>query len=274
MARIDILDNIRRIDLVLSETGSQNWNPIMNDNSFKIQKGSKNVVEFKIRDSDRRPINVQGKIIECNINYPDGKSFLFSKKLAVVDPSKGLMSMTLLPWELMTWPLGPLSFNVTIKDIDGVRMLYVGEIDSPNGWIEVQDGPYMGPIPSFEPKTFIHMTNNSPISYQCFSDVMPGSNRAFNESGLMSFVFVMNNYSGSIKIWGSLEPSVPQSTDDVWFLISDEFSYNGQSGTILENVISKVEWVIIEFIPVIPLGETWETFDLKSLIEKIQYRNN
>lgn len=284
MAIIDIYDNVRRIDLVLTESTAPNWNPVMNHNHFNIQKGTKNLIEFKVRNNDRRPINLLGKSLQCNINYQDGKTNLIQKELKMIDPQKGLVGLVLLPHEMMNWPLGPLSFNVTIDTGDGFsRMLCVTESDRSNGWLYVNDGPYMGPSPTMTSGLYKNMCNDDPETYVWYSDIMPGSNRAYNPTGSMTLVLTTTQYSGDIKAYGSLETSMPQFTDDVWFPIDmndsgSQITFDNHTGNNLITLRANVEWVLFSFTP-----ENYDVnqadqdasvaFKLEDEIPEIQFRN-
>lgn len=286
MAIIDVYDNVRRIDLVLTESSAPNWNPIMNQNHFRLQKGTKNLIEFKVRNNDRRPVNLLGKSLQCNINYPDGHANLIQKELRVIDAQKGLVGLVLLPHEMMDWPLGPLSFNVTMDTEDGFsRMLYVSESDRANGWLHVDDGPYLGPLPTMTSGLYKSMTNDDPETYVWYSDILPGSNRAYNTSGTMTLVLTTKEYSGTITAYGSLETSMPQMTDDVWFPLDvngsddSQITYDNHTGNNLITLRANVEWVMFAFSPAdYDVNQADQdasvAFNLEDEIPEIQFRNS
>lgn len=285
MPIIDVYDRVRRINVVLPEYSVPNWNPIMNQNHFRIQKGTKNYVEFQVRNNDRKPINLLDKTLVCNVNYPDGHANLIQKKLHMVDPLKGIVALVLLPNELMNWPLGSLSFNITSETPDGFsRMLYVTESDRTNGWLYVDDGPYLGPMPTIKSGLYKNMSNNTPVSYTWYSDILPGSNRAFNNTGTMTAVITTDLYSGTISAFGSLEESMPQFTDEVWFNLNINDSetntmvFDHQTGNILLVMTANVNWVMFSFVPTNydpnqAYQDASTAFDLNTQICEIQFRN-
>lgn len=259
---IDIFDVPYRINLVLPDSSLSNWNSIMDRNSFKIQKGTKNVIEFVIRNNDRKPINIRGKTLQCNVNYKEGNVHLIRKKLEIVDANRGLVTLSLYPHEMVEWPIGVLEFNVTVDTEDGYpRMLYVRECDHVTGYFEINDGPYLGPVPTMTSKFYREFNDNVKQVFTWYSDIFAGSNRAYNPSGLMTFIMSLDNFSGTIKAFGSLETSMPQNNDNTWFKLDingqDHLDYSGQSGTELQTIEASVNWVMFTFEP--------ENFDTKSV---------
>lgn len=283
MAIVDVYDNVRRLDLILTESGTPNWNPVMHENNFRLQKGTQNFIEFKVRDNDRKPINLLGKSLQCNINYPDGKVNLIQKELRMIDPQKGLVGLVLQPHDMMDWPLGTLSFNVTMDTDSGFsRMLYVSEVDSPYGWIVVDDGPYLGPTPSMTGKFYTNMTNDDPVTYVWSSDIFPGSNRSYNATGTMTMVLTTKEFSGTLKAYGSLESSKPLMTDEVWFPLdvnsSDSVAFDNFTGNTLVSLKAKVEWVMFEIIPLDynpndANQDASKAFSIDDVITSMQFRN-
>lgn len=281
MPIVNIYDKPYVIDLVLTDSSTPNWNPIMNQNHFRVQKGTENQIEFKVRDNNRRPVNLRGKQLFVNINYPEKQTHLMKKKLEIVDTAKGVVQLVLLPHEMVEWPIGSLSFNITLETEAGhCRMLYVSESDNPNGFFLIEDGYYLGPKPTMSSRIFREKTNNHPETYGWFTDIFPGSNRAYNPASLMSAVFVTNNFSGTIKAYGSLETNVPQFTDDVWFPLemSESGNFVHSTGTHLITLQANVEWVMFtiksdDFYVASVDQDASLAFKLEDQITSVQFRN-
>lgn len=269
----------RYIFLNISEPGVPNWNMPMNETRFKLTKSTDNLVQFIVRNNDRKPILLRGKELYITINDEDKFTTLLRKKLRVIDADQGICHLTLEPWETLNFPLGYLEFNITIKDAYGTRMMAFDESQNCRGFVEINPGIFTGPKPSLEScKVEPFKLNDMPTIYRFYSEVFPGTLRSNSYSGLNTACISLNNYSGRLWTMASLESSIPMSYDLGWFSINldennNEFmEFDNYSGMVNINFICKSYWVCFKFDPVID----WSTPDPISkmnFLNKISFRN-
>ena len=64
-----LYDTRRKVELTLRESpsGVVNWNLPMNTNDFRVFKDVYNSIEFVVRNTDRKPINMMGRSAEINL---------------------------------------------------------------------------------------------------------------------------------------------------------------------------------------------------------------
>ena len=80
------------IDTTLSSPQSANLP--LTDTNFKVFKGTKTVVDFKIRDLDSQVINLTDKMVVLNVFSYDTNEFQFYKQLEITDAIRGRAQAT------------------------------------------------------------------------------------------------------------------------------------------------------------------------------------
>lgn len=270
----------RYIFISMSEPGVPNWNMPMNEIRFKLYKSSDNLVQFIVRNNDRKPIPLRGKEIYITINDEDQVRTLLRKKLRIVDSDQGIVHLTLEPWETLNFPLGYLEFNITIKDDNGTRMISFDESQNCRGFIEIEPGIFTGPRPSFESCKIVPVkTSEVPTAYRFYSECFPGTLNTNSYSGLNTAAIMLNNYTGRIWVLASLEKDIPKERDLGWFTVNLEseqqpwMDFNNFTGMANFNFICKSYWIMFKFDPILdPLDNTTNPDDL-GIIKKISFRN-
>src|ERR1700691_5112794 len=285
MAEIFLYDSIRKINLTYSISSTPNWNLPMNESFFKLYKGSKNIIEFSVRNNDRKSINICNRILNIIINDIESKQTLIKKILTIVDDRYGKVSLVLEAEEINNWPEGLLTFVVMIEEPDGgSRMLYVDQVETSRAFLELLPGAFLGPVPSIDCSNFFTVTTDfSPLVVSYFSDVFPGNIQSNKSNDLQTAAVYLENFYGQIFVLGSLELNQPLNSDNVWFNITtnhgDSFSrhYNVNEDNLCINHIcpccnsnsacnclcnklknihiveflfdDKLNWVLFQFIP-------------------------
>ena len=232
-SKVELYYDNRFCNITLSEISAPNWNLPMNENRFKIYKNSNTVVQFILRNNDRKPLNLSGKCLHITINDEYNTKQLMHKCLEVVDEKQGQVKLVTRPHEVHEWPVGNLNFNVSIDEGDGNRLLYLDQMETARGFLQVCEGPYVGPKPSQHVTNFTPlMIDDIPTKYRIWSDVMAGSAKTDNFDGIQTLSIKLCNYTGNITIYLSLEKSLPLVTDQVWFPIDTKRSNNIQVASI------------------------------------------
>lgn len=241
-SKVELYYDNRFLNITLSEISSQNWNLPMNENKFKIYKNSNTIIQFIMRNNDRKPLNLSGKCLFITVNDEYNTKTLLHKCLDVIDEKQGLVKLITRPYETQDWPVGNLTFNVSIDEGDGKRLLYLDQMETARGFLQVCDGPYVGPRPSQHITNFTPiMIDDIPTKYRIWSDVMAGSAKTDNYDGVQTISTKLFGFTGNITIYLSLEKDMPQITDPVWFPINTKRSNNIQAPTT-GNSVSYTEY--------------------------------
>lgn len=269
----------RYIFINISEPGVPNWNMPMNEIRFKIFKASDNLVQFIVRNNDRKPILLRGKELWITINYEDQYRTLLRKKLRVIDAEQGIAHLILEPWETLNFPLGYLEFNITISDNNQTRMISFDESQNCRGFIEIEQGVFTGPRPSLEScKIDYFRLNDMPVIYRFFSEVFPGTLNTNSYTGLNTAAISLTNYSGRIWTLCSLEKQIPKAYDYGWFdvnLVDTKqpwMDFDNFTGIVNINFICKSYWVLFKFDPIMDINSSNSPIDT-SFLNKISFRN-
>jgi len=217
-----LYDTRRKVELTLRESpsGVVNWNLPMNTNDFRVFKDVYNSIEFVVRNTDRKPINMMGRSAEINLYDQRTSKLLHNTPLKVINEAKGICTLEIAPDITSDWFLQTYSYSVVVTNADGTRhMLYVDQNESQRGFFELMQGPSFDPHPSFEisweqfslTSEYID-SNHTSLRY---STAFPGSMQRNNTSGLHTLVAYFNNFSGTLKIQGSVEDGSPTLND--WY---------------------------------------------------------
>lgn len=245
-----IYDTNKIIALTIREDGgTNNWNLPMNNNDFNIFKDVQNRVEFVVRNTDRKPVNMLGRTAVINLYDQRTQKMLWSTQLKPIDELKGKMVMIMPPETMADWYLDAYSFNVVVTNTDGSRhMLFVDVNATQRGFFNVMQGPVMDPPPSQEvtwddfQKVEIQNSNNYQYRY---SSALPASMQVHNTSGVQTAAIYLKNFTGWFKIQGSISEGSPIEED--WFDIETdgriEHHYDHVSGIFNFTFTANLMWV-------------------------------
>lgn len=263
MGRIFLLQQKTKLHLSFQDVLSNNWNLPMDSNDFSVYKQSTNVIEFVIRNSDRKPINLVGKTLDIVIVDNRDKRLIIKKPLTIVDPIKGLTKLILLPTETVDWDIEYLGYTVRINNEDGTtNMLYLNQTSAIHGTITVIPGSYPGPKETIETSDFFIYSTYSPYNKYYCTDNLPGNIQTDNRSGIHSFAAYLDNFSGSIYINGSLDIQ-PPVVPDQWFNLYEN-EYTEYTGILPLEIIANLNWVKFVF----------KSIDDNNLgVKKVMFRN-
>jgi hypothetical protein len=248
-----LYDIKRRIDMTLRESGgSINWNLPMHNPDFRIFKDVQNKIEFVVRNTDRKPINMLGRSAAINLFDYRTRKLLYTGDLDVLNDAKGLLSMKLSADVTEDWPTGYLAYTITVTNLDGsVQVLYVDQSEEHRGFLELALGPRPEPRPSIEVVDFI--TNSQPdefdvIQHYQFTYAMPGSLKTGNNEGLHNLAVYTDRFTGKLWVEGSIEEGVPTEQD--WFNIPvnelEYQEYNDETGMKAYTFVANLNYVRIK----------------------------
>lgn len=241
----------RRIHLTLRENGvTTNWNLPMASADFKLYKDVQNNIEFVVRNTDRKPINLLNRTAVVTLTDYHTRKILAQKQLVNVDNAKGIVRLTIEGYEMELWNFGFHAYHIHLVEEDGAEhLLYVDQNENARGYFELKQGYYPGPQPSYEimADEFTAVIDGMPPSTQYISSAMPGNMQANNNSGLHTLAVYTNEFKGTIWVQGTSEVGSSQEADD-WFAI-DERTLDNVSGITTFTFQMNLQWVRVKYQP-------------------------
>jgi len=236
----------RKVELTLRETeGLVNWNLPMDSNDFRIFKDVTNTIEFVVRDTDRKPINMMGRTAQITMYDQRNREMMWQHPLNVINDAKGLCQLNITSDVTSDWYLATYSYSITVQNLDGsVHMLYVDQHEGQSGFFELAQGPSFEPQPSVEipgdKLKFEQQGEDDDLHYQ-FTSALPGSMKRHNFSGLHTAVAFFENFSGTLLVQGSIEEGTPTDSGE-WFDIETRH-YDHKTGADSFNILANLQWV-------------------------------
>lgn len=236
----------RKVELTIREqAGLENWNLPMDRNDFRLFKDVQNVVDFIVRDTDRKPISMIGRTAQINLYDQRTNTLLWTAPLAVIAEQKGCLRMTMPPSTMDGWNLAAYSYCVMVTNADTTtHMLFVNQDAGDRGYFEVLDGPRLDPTPSAEKtwEQFTESNDNDPaLNYRVCTFVGPAQRENF--AGICTAALYLDNFSGKVLVQGSLEVGTANPmTDDEWFTI-DTLEFHECSCVKSHTFEANVMWV-------------------------------
>lgn len=243
-----LIDKKRKVELTLRETGgSINWNLPMNTNDFRVFKDVQNTIEFIVRDTDRKPVNMMGR--QATINFYDQRldKLLWTSSLKVINEARGICRLNIEPDVMADWYLQTYSYQVVVTNVDGSsHMLYVDANEAQRGYFELAQGPRFEPYASrtvqYSDLTPVNVTpQDQRIAYR-ISGAIPASLQTGNTGGVHTIAAYLDNFTGKIVIQGSVEDGTPGGFD--WFDIeTHEFNHESSPPPQAFTVVANLTWI-------------------------------
>lgn len=275
-SKVELFYDERFLNITITEDNIETWNLPMNENRFKLFKNSTSIIQFIVRNNDRKPINLIGKELFITINDEFNSKTLLHKRLQIVNPKMGQVKLVTHPEEVKCFPIARLTFNVSIIEDGHLRLLHLDQAETARGFLDVQEGTWIGPKPTQMCRVFspvLQVTN--PPTYRFFSTPFAGPAQVSNVEGLQTISINASNYTGKISIYGSLETAVPTNTSYDWFPISinDETTYDyvdQKTGVLYYSFKCVAMWIMVVFDPDVPYNENNQIIDT---IVNVLYKN-
>jgi len=218
-----LISKKRRVELTLRDLGGTvNWNLPMNINDFRVFKDVQNTIEFVVRNTDRKPINMMDRNAEIILYDHRLEKELWRKPLRIINEAKGICQVDIEPDVTSDWFLQTYSYQVTVTDPDGsLHLLYVDANESQRGFFELLQGPRFAPRPGvtvvYEDLSIVaQQPSDGRIAFRVTSAI-PGSLQTDTPSGIHTLAAYFDNFSGRIEIEGSVDDGVP--ADESWYQI-------------------------------------------------------
>ena len=217
----------------------------MNSNDFRVFKDVQNDVEFVVRNTDRKPVNMTGRSAKVILSDSRTNRILHTQDLRVINEAKGICKAVFLPDLFSEWNLQSYTYRVQVTNMDGsTHMLYTDTHESQVGTFELAQGPVFDPRPNLEVSYADLKRQLEEIDGQettiLFSSAFKGSMQRDERFVAHTMQAVLVNFSGTLTIQGSIEPGVP--TDEEWFEVKN-FTYDHFTGKENFAFEQKLMWV-------------------------------
>lgn len=248
MGSVILYETKRRIWLTMEGIGVHiNRNMAMHNPDFILFKDSQTDVEFVIRNVDRKPIDLTGKDLFITlVNYTSGQT-LANIPLEIVDATRGIARLSMLPFMAKDIPLGFGRYTVSyLRDNGNAQILNTDQYERGHGYFEMQYGMELQGILSQESRyEFFTPINPNGFYTYYLSENFKGNLQNGSLCGLHTLAFYTENWTGSIWCEGSIVSTTPMESE--WFPIKLDNVFEtkliSHSGIFASNITSNLQWV-------------------------------
>ena len=218
----------------------------MYDGHHKLHKGIDNTLRFKIKDTDRKPIDLTNKTVIWKMYDRESRENVLFRYPVVTNATKGMCSLTVTTADTIMLPEGFYQFAMYTVE-DGVeQIIYTDTYDNAHGVVEVVDDVY----PEFEPSQETSIFYFDGTNYT--SSVFDGSGNTVKSRSIHTFALYFENFTGVVHIQGDLSVQ-PSSSDSDWFDLTPRLMYdkditiNNETGVLGYVIQANVNWIRIQF---------------------------
>jgi hypothetical protein len=249
----------------LWQTGGMapNINSPMIQYNTTIYKGANNTIDFVVRNNDRKPINLNGYVVEALIQRVEANQpivptstvpmseLLLIKPVIITDGRSGTARLTLTDSDINHWLGGFYRYSIRLTDITGKQeFLYTDVNRSTYGTFELVEGLSVSLAPAIKiPASLFTPVNDSAYTYVNMTGAYPGDAQTEKANGMHTVVvYTSNNYIGQFWIQASLTTKTPTEQD--WFDIqltpsTDYFGYTLANSPPIQvfNLTGNYYWI-------------------------------
>lgn len=229
---VDLYD-IRQSVMITVTTTNDNGRTLnmpLNSCDFKIYKNSPNVIEFVVKNNDRKPVNILGKTLTIYVIAENGEKLL-EKQLKNINTTKGKALLELAPNDTTLWNLGFTKYSIQITNEENKNnLLYVNDLFDAGGFFEVMPCQSIQMI-SDVVITYDHYTPHrremSPEPTYYVSSPIKTSSQYRYTNPLTTVEITCENYSGRLFLEGCIHKQIIEGG---W----DKISFDDKDESILE----------------------------------------
>ena len=207
--------------VIAYQSGYHGRNSKVYDRRITIHRGVFNPISFTFKNEDQKAQDIVGKTYEFNIIDSESKKSVLTRHLKILDDgsttsSKGTASVEITPGDLLSMQSGFYNFSVRelITDDGSTLVTYSDTGYNAAGTIEVLDGAYPDALDSITISDFT--ASGGPLAKT--SGAIAGKPGQNNNKALHTIAVYTKNFSGSLRVQGTLEQTVSGSTN--WFDIT------------------------------------------------------
>lgn len=252
MINVNVFQYDREIELVCLDSSNTTsataylGNMPMYDGHHKLHKGIDNTLRFKIRDTDRKPVDLTSKTLIFKLYDRKSRENVLFMYPTIENATKGLASLVIPTADTILLPEGFYTFAMyTVQD--GVeQIIYTDTYDNAKGVIEVIDDVY----PEFEDSQETSIFFYDGIKH--ISTVFDGSGNTIKSKSLHTIAIYYEGFTGTVTIQGDLSVQ-PSSSDYDWFDLTPRLLYdssitvNNETGVQAYVVQANVNWLRVVY---------------------------
>ncbi len=222
---------------------SKTINLPMNNRPVKIYKSTDSLISFRIKDQDRKPMNLNGFDLTANLTKTQDKTSTISKPLLLTDEYNGAAQLSLAEKDIRQLESGLYYLTVTVKDADDiVRPLYSDYNQRVSGTVEILDTELPTLIDSTTLSTFTELGGTGKF----FTSVVEGDARKHDKTGLHTFAVYATDFTGKLYAEGTLDLIGNDSSD--WFTLDLSLAnpyalFTAFSGVDAFNFSGNIAWI-------------------------------
>jgi hypothetical protein len=272
--------------LTRGDNGVVNNNMPLNTSDFTIWKNAPNNIAFIVRDVDRVPIDLTGASLLATIVDPESDRIILQRQVTITNATAGMATLSFIPIDSEKWDPGLYHYSILMTNPDASQdILYVDQNLWARGQFQVVSGILPNPSKVYTVRRdgwtpYNPEFNNTGETYYR-SSAFPGNMQANISSPLHTFVVYPKEFSGIIRVQGSLAQTPDIEYD--WFTIrlsnqQQDIYFDGSKHRIEAfNFYMNVQWVRFEYH--VPPGILANTITLKVFPwrprppEKILFKN-
>ena len=224
-------------------SGYHGRNSKVYDRRLTLHRGVSNPISFTFKNEDQKAQDITSKTYEFNVIDIESKVSVLTKTLTILDDgstvsTKGDASCTITEGDLLE--LDAKFYNFSVKEVksDGSReVTYANTGYAAAGTIERLDGAY----PEFTASTSVStFTLSSDTFTSSAIDGKPGIN---NNQALHTIAIYPNNFSGTLKVEGTMVSTSPTDNDYFTITTSTLSSASSVSSLNFTGVFQNVRFV-------------------------------
>ena len=224
-------------------SGYHGRNSKVYDRRLTLHRGVSNPISFTFKNEDQKAQDITSKTYEFNVIDIESKVSVLTKTLTILDDgstvsTKGDASCTITEGDLLE--LDAKFYNFSVKEVksDGSReVTYANTGYAAAGTIELLDGAY----PEFTASTSVStFTLSSDTFTSSAIDGKPGIN---NNQALHTIAIYPNNFSGTLKVEGTMVSTSPTDNDYFTITTSTLSSASSVSSLNFTGVFQNVRFV-------------------------------
>lgn len=250
-------------------SSAQSTNLPSTTTNFKVFRGAKTTIDFKIRDLNSQVIDLTGKKVILNVFNYTTNEFQFYKELEVVDPIRSQSRAVFDVVDTIDLAPGYFYYSLTSVDQDTSEPYYIDETANALSYFELVEGvmPYPMKTINVTPEEFTPMTGtlNDDLDYWV-AGPYKGDANMYRDDGLHTVVVYGDDFTGQFYIQVSLnDEPIQDDWFDIWLdeLVSWK-NYDHFTGIEPFNFKANVKWVRFKYI---------QQPGQEGQIKKISYRN-
>ena len=224
-------------------SGHHGRNSEVYDRRLTLHRGVSNPISFTFKNEDQKAQDITSKTYEFTVIDTESKISVLTKTLTILDDgstvsTKGDASCTITEGDLLE--LNAKFYNFSVKEVksDGSReVTYANTGYAAAGTIELLDGAY----PEFTDSTSVSAFTLSGDTFTSSAiDGKPGIN---NNQALHTIAIYPNNFSGTLKVEGTMVSTSPTDNDYFTITTSTLSSASSVSSLNFTGVFQNVRFV-------------------------------